>query len=178
MATRGERGERGQSLVEVAIFLPIVLIILAGIVVKNAIILIDVINRLRADGVGVHRAIVDGAHSRLRPIVMTSLAFVLGVLVFVHELGHFLAARWRGHCPPAGSTTRRNTPLRPAWNSTIASSARSRACASPSDRRRAPRASKPTPELMQASAPQASRSFTMALRATKRSRWPAKRAPP
>ena len=55
------------------------LIMLAGIVVKNAIILIDVINRLRADGVGVHRAILDGAHSRLRPIVMTSLCTALGL---------------------------------------------------------------------------------------------------
>ena len=56
------------------------LIMLAGIVVKNAIILIDVINRLRADGVSVHRAILDGAHSRLRPIVMTSLCTALGLL--------------------------------------------------------------------------------------------------
>jgi len=55
------------------------LIMLAGIVVKNAIILIDVINRQRADGVGVHRAILDGAHSRLRPIVMTSLCTALGL---------------------------------------------------------------------------------------------------
>jgi HAE1 family hydrophobic/amphiphilic exporter-1 len=55
------------------------LIMLAGIVVKNAIILIDVINRLRADGVDVHRAILDGAHSRLRPIVMTSLCTALGL---------------------------------------------------------------------------------------------------
>jgi HAE1 family hydrophobic/amphiphilic exporter-1 len=56
------------------------LIMLAGIVVKNAIILIDVINRLRADGEDVHRSIVDGAHSRLRPIVMTSLCTALGLL--------------------------------------------------------------------------------------------------
>ncbi len=63
------------------------LIMLAGIVVKNAIILIDVINRLRAQGVEVHRAIVDGSRSRLRPIVMTSLCTTLGLLPMALGLG-------------------------------------------------------------------------------------------
>jgi HAE1 family hydrophobic/amphiphilic exporter-1 len=63
------------------------LIMLAGIVVKNAIILIDVINRLRAEGVGLHRAIVDGSRSRLRPIVMTSLCTALGLLPMALGLG-------------------------------------------------------------------------------------------
>ena len=63
------------------------LIMLAGIVVKNAIILIDVINRLRAQGVELHRAIVDGSRSRLRPIVMTSLCTALGLLPMALGLG-------------------------------------------------------------------------------------------
>ena len=63
------------------------LIMLAGIVVKNAIILIDVINRLRVQGVEVHRAIVDGSRSRLRPIVMTSLCTTLGLLPMALGLG-------------------------------------------------------------------------------------------
>jgi HAE1 family hydrophobic/amphiphilic exporter-1 len=63
------------------------LIMLAGIVVKNAIILIDVINRLRAQGETLHRAIVDGSRSRLRPIVMTSLCTTLGLLPMALGIG-------------------------------------------------------------------------------------------
>ena len=55
-------------------------IVLAGIVVNNAIILIDQINRLRLDGVPSREAIVRGAHSRLRPVMMTTLTTVLGLL--------------------------------------------------------------------------------------------------
>ena len=56
------------------------LILLVGIVVKNAILLIDKVNQLRAAGVPRHQAIVEGAGSRLRPIAMTSLTALLGFL--------------------------------------------------------------------------------------------------
>jgi HAE1 family hydrophobic/amphiphilic exporter-1 len=55
-------------------------IVLAGIVVNNAIILIDQINRLRAEGVPKLQAIVDGASTRLRPVLMTTTTTVLGLL--------------------------------------------------------------------------------------------------
>ncbi len=52
------------------------LLMLIGIVVTNAIVLIDLINQYRARGESVPDAIVDGARLRLRPIVMTALATV------------------------------------------------------------------------------------------------------
>ena len=62
-------------------------IVLAGIVVNNAIILIDQINRLRADGVPKREAIVRGAHIRLRPVLMTTTTTVLGLLPLTGWLG-------------------------------------------------------------------------------------------
>ncbi|SDD14964.1 efflux RND transporter permease subunit [Aquimonas voraii] len=56
------------------------LILLAGIVVKNAIVLIDRVNQLREEGVPKLKAICDGSHERLRPIVMTTLTTLFGFL--------------------------------------------------------------------------------------------------
>jgi HAE1 family hydrophobic/amphiphilic exporter-1 len=52
------------------------LLMLIGIVVTNAIVLIDLINRFRARGENVHTAVVDGARLRLRPIIMTATATI------------------------------------------------------------------------------------------------------
>jgi len=54
------------------------LILLVGIVVKNAILLIDKVNQLREAGVPKFDAICQGANSRLRPIVMTTLTALFG----------------------------------------------------------------------------------------------------
>ncbi len=56
------------------------LILLVGIVVKNAIVLIDRINQLRGTGVEKREAIVRAAHARLRPIAMTTICTLLGFL--------------------------------------------------------------------------------------------------
>ncbi|MCH8538374.1 MAG: efflux RND transporter permease subunit, partial [Alkalimonas sp.] len=56
------------------------LIMLAGIVVNNAIVLIDRINQLRHSGFTVHDAIMAAGRSRLRPVLMTTLTTVLGLL--------------------------------------------------------------------------------------------------
>lgn len=56
------------------------LIMLAGIVVNNAIVLIDRINQLRAEGLAMVDAIVSAGQSRLRPVLMTTLTTVLGLL--------------------------------------------------------------------------------------------------
>lgn len=56
------------------------LILLAGIVVKNAIVLIDRVNQLREEGQGKLQAIEGGARERLRPIVMTTLTTLFGFL--------------------------------------------------------------------------------------------------
>jgi HAE1 family hydrophobic/amphiphilic exporter-1 len=63
------------------------LIMLAGIVVKNAIVLIDRVNQLREEGHAKREAIVLAAESRLRPIVMTTLATLLGFLPLAIGLG-------------------------------------------------------------------------------------------
>ena len=63
------------------------LIMLAGIVVNNAIVLIDRINQLRASGLEKTAAIIDAAHSRLRPILMTTLTTSLGLLPMAIGLG-------------------------------------------------------------------------------------------
>ncbi|HVF35107.1 MAG TPA: efflux RND transporter permease subunit [Candidatus Saccharimonadia bacterium] len=54
------------------------LIMLVGIVVKNAIVLIDRVNQLREHGVPKRRAIAEAAESRLRPIMMTTIATLVG----------------------------------------------------------------------------------------------------
>lgn len=54
------------------------LILLVGIVVKNAIVLIDKVNQLREEGVPKRQAICQGAESRLRPIIMTTLTTLFG----------------------------------------------------------------------------------------------------
>jgi HAE1 family hydrophobic/amphiphilic exporter-1 len=56
------------------------LIMLVGIVVKNAIVLIDRVNRLREAGVAKRDALVQAAASRLRPITMTTLCTLIGFL--------------------------------------------------------------------------------------------------
>ncbi|MGB4858470.1 MAG: efflux RND transporter permease subunit [Dokdonella sp.] len=63
------------------------LIMLVGIVVKNAIVLIDRVNQLREEGHPKREAIVLAAESRLRPIVMTTLATLLGFLPLALGLG-------------------------------------------------------------------------------------------
>lgn len=55
-------------------------IVLAGIVVNNAIVLIDYTNQLVSRGLSIHDAIVQAAVVRLRPILMTTLTTVLGLL--------------------------------------------------------------------------------------------------
>jgi HAE1 family hydrophobic/amphiphilic exporter-1 len=55
-------------------------IVLAGIVVNNAIILIDYANQLRTEGMSKRDALVEAGRVRLRPIVMTTLTTVLGLL--------------------------------------------------------------------------------------------------
>jgi HAE1 family hydrophobic/amphiphilic exporter-1 len=62
-------------------------VMLAGIVVNNAIVLIDAINQLRREGRPKLEAMIEGAHSRLRPIVMTSTTTILALLPMALGLG-------------------------------------------------------------------------------------------
>ncbi len=58
-------------------------VLLGGIVVNNAIIMVDHINQLRRSGSGKAEAIIVGASDRLRPILMTSLTTIVGLLPMV-----------------------------------------------------------------------------------------------
>lgn len=56
------------------------MIMLIGLVAKNAILLVDFANQRRADGENTFNALVQANHARLRPILMTTIAMVFGML--------------------------------------------------------------------------------------------------
>ncbi|MHC5903980.1 efflux RND transporter permease subunit [Streptomyces sp. S6] len=56
------------------------MLMLIGIVVTNAIVLIDLINQYRSQGHGVVEAVIEGGRHRLRPILMTALATIFALL--------------------------------------------------------------------------------------------------
>jgi len=60
---------------------------LMGVIVANAIVLVDYINRLRLDGAGRVEAIREGAATRMRPILMTALATIFALLIMALGVG-------------------------------------------------------------------------------------------
>ncbi|MFE3792784.1 efflux RND transporter permease subunit [Streptomyces goshikiensis] len=56
------------------------MLMLIGIVVTNAIVLIDLVNQYRRQGLGVVEAVIEGGRHRLRPILMTALATIFALL--------------------------------------------------------------------------------------------------
>jgi len=69
-------------------------IMLIGIVVKNGIVLIDYISLNRERGMSIRRAVIDGGRSRLRPVVMTTLTTILGMVPMAVGTGEG-AEMWR-----------------------------------------------------------------------------------
>jgi hydrophobic/amphiphilic exporter-1 (mainly G- bacteria), HAE1 family len=65
---------------DISVIVLIGVILLVGIVVNNAIVLIDAVNRLRREGLDKAEAVVRAGHIRLRPIMMTTLTTVLGLI--------------------------------------------------------------------------------------------------
>ncbi|QMU29271.1 efflux RND transporter permease subunit [Adhaeribacter radiodurans] len=51
-----------------------------GLVAKNAILLVNLMNQLKAQGMAVREALIEAGRERLRPILMTTLAMVFGLL--------------------------------------------------------------------------------------------------
>ncbi|MGU4698701.1 efflux RND transporter permease subunit [Burkholderia cepacia] len=72
---------------DVNILTQIGFIVLVGLAAKNAILIVEVARQLEADGTELVEAVVEACVQRLRPIVMTSLAFILGVLPLVTSEG-------------------------------------------------------------------------------------------
>lgn len=69
------------------IFSQIGTIMLIGLVTKNGILIVEFANQLREEGKDKYEAIMEAAESRLRPILMTSLAIALGALPIAMSLG-------------------------------------------------------------------------------------------
>jgi multidrug efflux pump len=69
------------------IFSEIGLIMLVGLVTKNGILIIEFTNQLRKQGMNVKEALIEASTARLRPILMTSLATMLGALPIAMALG-------------------------------------------------------------------------------------------
>jgi multidrug efflux pump subunit AcrB len=63
------------------------IIMMLGIVVSNGVLLVDYTNVLRRRGIELHEAVVKASRTRLRPILMTSLATVFGLLPMALGLG-------------------------------------------------------------------------------------------
>jgi multidrug efflux pump subunit AcrB len=62
-------------------------VMMAGIVVSNSILIVDFAHRLREEGRGIIEAAVEASKTRLRPILMTSLATIIGLLPMGLKLG-------------------------------------------------------------------------------------------
>jgi multidrug efflux pump len=69
------------------IFSQIGMVMLIGLVTKNGILIIEFTNQLRKRGMNVHEALIEASTARLRPILMTSLATILGAMPIALALG-------------------------------------------------------------------------------------------
>lgn len=76
-----------------SIFSILGIIMLAGLVAKNAILLVDRTNQARAEGLGVKAALLDAGRTRLRPILMTTVAMVIGMFPIATAGG--AGAEWK-----------------------------------------------------------------------------------
>ena len=66
---------------EISIIAMLGLIMLVGIIVNNGIVMVDYINQLRARGTEKREAIIEGGATRIRPVLMTSLTTILGLVI-------------------------------------------------------------------------------------------------
>lgn len=81
------------SLNNISLFALLGLIMLMGLVVKNAILIVDFTNQLKAQGKYYREALVIAGKERLRPILMTTLSMVFGMLPIAMATG--TAAEWK-----------------------------------------------------------------------------------
>lgn len=75
------------------IFSEIGIIVLVGLVTKNGILIVEFANQRKEDGLTAREAIIDAAAKRFRPILMTSLATILGALPIALALGDASTSR-------------------------------------------------------------------------------------
>src|SRR5499427_824679 len=75
------------------IYFQVGLIAVVGLAAKNAILIVEFATHLRSEGMSIRQAAVEAARERLRPILMTSFAFILGVLPLMIASGAGAASR-------------------------------------------------------------------------------------
>lgn len=75
------------------VYCQIGLVMLIGLSSKNAILIVEFANQLREQGYSIAKAAVEASQERLRPILMTSLAFILGIAPLVNPEGAGAASR-------------------------------------------------------------------------------------
>jgi hydrophobic/amphiphilic exporter-1 (mainly G- bacteria), HAE1 family len=81
------------SLSNISLFALLGLIMLMGLVVKNAILIVDFTNQLKAEGKHFKEALIIAGKGRMRPILMTTLSMVIGMLPIALATGS--AAEWK-----------------------------------------------------------------------------------
>jgi HAE1 family hydrophobic/amphiphilic exporter-1 len=75
------------------LYVQIGLVLLIALSAKNAILIVEVARELRAEGKAIVTSAIEAAQARFRPIIMTSFAFILGVLPLVLATGAGASAR-------------------------------------------------------------------------------------
>ena len=82
--------------VQLSMFVMIGIIMLMGMVVNNAIVLLDCVANMRQKGVSIREALIESGGSRLRPILMTTLTTVLGWIPMALAIGGGSAGYYQG----------------------------------------------------------------------------------
>jgi HAE1 family hydrophobic/amphiphilic exporter-1 len=87
MAVLGALGAQAMRGLENDVYCQIGLVMLIGLASKNAILIVEFAEQLQHRGLGLVESAIEAARLRLRPILMTSIAFILGVLPLVFASG-------------------------------------------------------------------------------------------
>ena len=93
MAILGGLGAQAMRGLSDDVYCQIGLVMLIGLASKNAILIVEFAEQLQHRGMSLLKAAIEAAHLRLRPILMTSVAFILGVLPLVFASGAGSAGR-------------------------------------------------------------------------------------
>lgn len=72
---------------EISVISMLGFLVLAGIIVNNGIVLVDYVNQLREEGVPMREALIEAGCARLRPILMTTITTVLGLVTLAFGVG-------------------------------------------------------------------------------------------
>jgi len=81
------------SLSHISLFALLGMIMLMGLVTKNAILIVDFTNQLKAEGKSFREAIIHASMGRMRPIMMTTLSMAIGMLPIALATG--TSAEWK-----------------------------------------------------------------------------------